>query len=87
MKTSRTALFASLVLAFAGTAASVSCYAMGETSHAIETPPGSDMPRKFSPSKSAPPREISDCNHNGVDDLDEFFPPDCYGTLTTNGGK
>jgi hypothetical protein len=28
-----------------------------------------------------------DCNNDGVDDLDEFFPPDCYGKkLTTAGG-
>ena len=87
MKKQATTLFASLVLAFAGAAASASCYAIGETSNAIETPPRSDMSRKSSPSRSAPPREVSDCNHNGVDDLDEFFPPDCYGTLTTGGGK
>lgn len=24
-----------------------------------------------------------DCNENGIPDLDEFFPPDCYGKLTT----
>ncbi len=24
-----------------------------------------------------------DCNNNGIDDLDEFFPPECYGKLTT----
>lgn len=26
-----------------------------------------------------------DCNNNGIDDLDEFFPPDCSGKLTTEG--
>ena len=25
----------------------------------------------------------SDCNDNGIDDLEEFFPPDCYGQLTS----
>lgn len=87
MKKQSTALFASLVLAFAGAATSASSYAMGETSHAIETPPRSDMPQKSSTSRSAPPREMADCNNNGVDDLDEFFPPDCYGTFTSGGGK
>lgn len=87
MKKQATALFAGVVLAIAGAATSVSCYAMGETSNAVEAPPRSDMPRKSATPKSAPSREISDCNHNGVDDLDEFFPPDCYGTLTTGGGK
>ena len=29
-------------------------------------------------------REVdSDCNDNGINDLDEFLPPDCYGQLTT----
>lgn len=27
----------------------------------------------------------ADCNNNGIDDLDEFFPPDCSGKLTTEG--
>jgi|GEM_PF-2109134 len=27
---------------------------------------------------------ISDCNRNGIPDLDEFFPPDCYGKLTSS---
>lgn len=87
MKKQATALFAGLTLAIAGAATSISCYAMGETSHAIEVPPRSDMPRKSAATKSAPSLEISDCNNNGVDDLDEFFPPDCYGTLTSGGGK
>ena len=25
-----------------------------------------------------PAHKKSDCNHNGIDDLDEFWPPDCY---------
>lgn len=27
-----------------------------------------------------------DCNNNGIDDLDEFFPPECYGKLTSDTG-
>lgn len=87
MKKQATTLFTGLALAFAGAATSTSCYAMGETSRTVEVPARSDMPRKSSTSRSAPPREVSDCNNNGVDDLDEFFPPDCYGTPTSNGGK
>jgi hypothetical protein len=34
-----------------------------------------------------PAHKISDCNKNGIDDLDEFFPPDCYGKLTSSGGE
>lgn len=29
----------------------------------------------------------SDCNNNGIDDLDEFFPPKCFGQLTTDGSN
>lgn len=29
----------------------------------------------------------SDCNNNGINDLDEFLPPDCYGQLTTGQGN
>lgn len=87
MKKQATALFAGLALTIAGAATSGSCYAMGETSNAVEVPPRSDMSRKSATQKSAPSLEMSDCNHNGVDDLDEFFPPDCYGTLTSSGGK
>ena len=87
MKKQATALFAGLALAIAGAATSVPCYAMGETSHAVEVLPRPHMSRKSATPESAPPHEISDCNHNGVDDLDEFFPPDCYGTLTTGSGK
>ena len=25
-----------------------------------------------------PAHKKSDCNHNGIDDLDEFWPPDCW---------
>ena len=25
-----------------------------------------------------PEHKKSDCNKNGIDDLDEFWPPDCY---------
>ena len=27
-----------------------------------------------------------DCNNNGIDDRDEFWPPDCIGQLTSEGG-
>ncbi len=35
--------------------------------------------------KAVPPKAVSDCNHNGINDLDEFWPPDCYGKLTSGG--
>jgi hypothetical protein len=36
----------------------------------------------------APPSDHkkSDCNKNGIDDLDEFYPPDCWRPLTSSGG-
>ena len=83
MKKQHTVLCASLVLAFSST---VPCYAAEKISPAIEAPPKSDTAQQAATLKSASVHKKSDCNHNGVDDLDEFWPPDCYGTLTTNGG-
>jgi hypothetical protein len=36
------------------------------------------------PPPSAPPPK-SDCNNNGIEDLDEFLLPDCWGKLTAGG--